>query len=81
MLQQEHLAFNARMRAEGHAVITRPVTGQPDESLRGINVFRTSVAKTRRLTQQGPSVQAGRPTVDVFTWLHACRFAGCASGG
>lgn len=68
-LQREHIAFNARMRAAGHALVTGPVSGQPDESLRGINVFRTSVDETRRLMEGDPSVRAGRLVVDVFTWL------------
>jgi hypothetical protein len=68
-LQQEHVAFNARMRQEGHALVTGPLRGQPDESLRGINIFRTSVEETRRLMDQDPSVRAGRLEVDVFTWL------------
>lgn len=68
-LQQGHLDFLARMRAAGHALITGPVTGQPDESLRGIAIYRTSVEETRRLAQQDPSVQAGRLVLDIFTWL------------
>jgi uncharacterized protein YciI len=68
-LQQRHLEFNARMREEGHALITGPLSGQPDESLRGIAVYRTSVEETRRLAEQDPSVQAGRLVLEVFTWL------------
>jgi hypothetical protein len=68
-LQLEHLAFNARMRAEGHAVITGPLRGQADESLRGIDVFRTSVEETRKLLQQDAMVKAGRLAVEVCTWL------------
>ena len=67
-LQQEHLAFNARMRAEGHALITGPVEGSMDESLRGVNLFRTSVEETRRLMESDASVRAGRLAVEVFTW-------------
>ena len=67
-LQAEHLAFNARMREAGHAVITGPLSGQPDESLRGINVFRTSIEETRRLAGQDPSVTAGRLAIEVCTW-------------
>jgi hypothetical protein len=68
-LQREHLAFNARMRAEGHAVITGPFTGQPDKTLRGIDVFRTSVEETRRLLQEDAMFKANWLTADVFTWL------------
>lgn len=68
-LQEEHVAFNTKMRDAGHAIITGPVSGQPDVSLRGINIFRTSVEETRELMEGDPSVRAGRLEVDVFTWL------------
>ena len=68
-LQQEHVAFNARMREAGHALITGPLSGQPDVNLRGINIFRTSVEDTMTLMEGDPSVRAGRLEVDVFTWL------------
>ena len=67
-LQQRHLAFYTKMREDGYVVLNGPFSGQPDESLRGIAVFRTSVEEARRLARQDPSVQAGRLVVDVFTW-------------
>lgn len=68
-LQEEHVAFNARMRAEGHAILTGPLRGQPDETLRGINVFRTPIDETRRLMEADASVRAGRLAFEVCTWL------------
>jgi hypothetical protein len=68
-LQQRHLAFLAGMREAGHALITGPLSGQPDESLRGIAIYRTSVEETLRLAGHDPSVQAGRLVLEVFTWL------------
>jgi uncharacterized protein len=68
-LQEQHLAFLARMREEGHALISGPLSGQSDDSLRGISVYRTSVAETLRLAEQDPSVHAGRLVLEVFTWL------------
>ena len=68
-LQREHVAFNARMRAEGHALISGPFTDQPDQSWRGISVFRTPVQRTRELLAGDPLGQAGRLEYDVFTWL------------
>ena len=68
-LQAEHLAFNARMRQAGHALFMGPFRDQPDPSLRGVSVYRTSLEETRRLCAQDPSVRAGRMKVDVFTWL------------
>ena len=69
MLQRQHVAFNARMREEGKAVVTGPFRGQPDPALRGINLFRTSVEETRDLMSQDPLVRAGRLEVDIFSWL------------
>jgi uncharacterized protein len=68
-LQERHLAFLARMREEGNTLASGPVTGQPDESLRGISIYRTSVDDARRLAGQDPSVVAGRLALEMFTWL------------
>ena len=67
-LQQDHLAFNAKMRAEGNVVFNGPVSDPPDQSLRGITIYRTSVEEARQLASQDPAVQAGRLAIDVFTW-------------
>lgn len=68
-LQRGHLAFNTRMREAGHALVNGPFQGQPDETWRGMGVYRTSLEETRRLLADDPSVQAGRMTFDLFTWL------------
>jgi hypothetical protein len=49
-------------------LITGPLSGQADQTLRGINVFRTSVEETRKLAEEDPSVRAGRLVIDVCTW-------------
>jgi uncharacterized protein YciI len=67
-LQEKHIAFHAKMREEGHVLFNGPLSGQPDESLRGITVYRTSVEEARRLAGQDPAGEAGRLAVDVFTW-------------
>jgi hypothetical protein len=56
------------MREAGHALVSGPFAGQPDESLRGLNIFRTSVDETRKLMESDASVRAGRLAFDVFTW-------------
>ena len=68
-LQRGHLAFNARMKEEGHALITGPFLDQPDVAWRGIGVFRTSVEETRKLLAGDPALSARRMEADVFTWL------------
>ena len=68
-LQAEHLAFNQRMRDEGHALLIGPLRDQPDASLRGVSVFRTSIEETRRLMEGDASVRAGRLAFELCTWL------------
>ena len=68
-IQRGHLAFNARMREAGHALVNGPFDGQPDITWRGMSVFRTSIEATRRLMADDPAIRARRMTFDVFTWL------------
>lgn len=68
-LQRAHLAFNTRMREAGHALVNGPFVDQPDQSWRGMSIFRTSIEETRALMADDPLVQAGRLTFDLFTWL------------
>ncbi len=67
-LQKRHLAYLGRLREEGHIVVNGPFEDQPDDSLRGLSIFRTSVEEARRLSSEDPSVKAGRLAVEVFTW-------------
>ena len=36
---------------------------------RGLAIYRTGLHETRRLTDQDPSVQAGRISIEAMTWL------------
>jgi uncharacterized protein YciI len=68
-IQGEHLAYHAELRAGGQVVTNGPVTGQPDESLRGLTFYRTgSVERSRELAEADPSVRAGRLAVEIMTW-------------
>ena len=68
-IQREHLAYHAGLRAAGQVVTNGPLTGQPDESLRGLTFYRTgSLDEARRLAEADPAVKAGRLVVDVMTW-------------
>jgi len=68
-IQQEHLAYLARLRESEHIVTNGPVTDQPDESLRGLAFYRTgSIEEARRIAEDDPAVLAGRLTVDIMTW-------------
>jgi uncharacterized protein YciI len=68
-LQAGHIAHLNAMRERGVLLAGGPFSDQPDETLRGLSLYTTDLEETRRLTQQDPSVQAGRLAVDVMTWL------------
>jgi uncharacterized protein len=71
-IQQEHLAYHARLRESGHVVTNGPLTDQPDESLRGLTFYRTgSLEEARRLAEADPAVKAGRLAVEVMNWYCA----------
>ncbi len=67
--QRDHLAYYARLRAEGTVVTNGPLLDQPDASLRALAFFRTgSLDTARHLAERDPAVQAGRFTVEVMTF-------------
>ena len=67
-LQRRHLAHLAAMHDAGHLLVYGPFSDQPDESLRGMCLYGTSLEHARELAEQDPSVRAGRLAVDVLTW-------------
>jgi uncharacterized protein len=67
-LQEQHLAHLDAMKEQGHLPVAGPFSDQPDETLRGFCLYRTSVEETRRLAESDPSVQAGRMAGDVMGW-------------
>jgi uncharacterized protein len=68
-LQAQHLGYLDSMRARGVLLVAGPFDEQPDESFRGLALYRTDIEETRGLAEADPSVQAGRMAVDVMTWL------------
>lgn len=67
-LQERHLAHLAAMREAGKLLVSGPFSDQPDESWRGMCVYRVPLEEARRLAEQDPSVRAGRLAVDALTW-------------
>jgi uncharacterized protein YciI len=68
-IQDEHLAYHARLREAGDIVTNGPVSDQPDGSLRGLAFYRTgSLARARQLAEADPAVRAGRLAVEIMTW-------------
>ena len=49
--------------------LSGPFRVPDDETKRGFSIYRTSLDETRRLTEDDPSIQAGRMSVEAMTWL------------
>jgi uncharacterized protein len=67
-IQGEHLGHLAALGAAGKLVGAGPFSDQPDESLRGLCFFATSVEEARELLARDPAVRAGRLEAEVMTW-------------
>ena len=70
-IQEQHLAHLAELHERGVLLLAGPFGDQPDDSLRGLCVFTTSVDETRELMGRDPAVLAGRLAVDVMSWWTA----------
>jgi uncharacterized protein len=66
-LQARHLAYWDSLYERG-LLVHGPVTGQPDQSIRGFALWRLPVDEVQRLVDLDPSAQAGRLEMEVFTW-------------
>jgi uncharacterized protein len=67
-LQDRHLAYRAELVRSGLVVANGPFDGQSDPSYRGMSVFACDPAEAARLSDQDPSVVAGRLAYDVMEW-------------
>ena len=67
-LQSQHLAYRAGLRDRGLIVANGPFLGQSDESLRGLSIFRCDPVEAAQLSEDDPSVIAGRLTYEVMEW-------------
>lgn len=68
-LQEAHLGHLRKMAEAGKMVVAGPLDDQPDQTLRGLCLYRVgSLAEARRLAQEDPAVKAGRLRVEVMTW-------------
>ena len=72
LLQHQHLGHLANMTEAGYLRVVGPIGEQPDDSLRGICIYRVgSIEEARRLAEMDPAVQAGQLTIEVMTWYTA----------
>lgn len=67
-LQRQHLAHLDRLAEADELLGAGPLSDQPDDSLRGLCFFATTVEEARRLVAEDPAVRAGRLGAEVMTW-------------
>jgi hypothetical protein len=67
-LQTRHLAYRAELGRRGLLVANGPFDAQSDPSFRGMSIFACEPAEAARLSDDDPSVRAGRLTYDVMEW-------------
>jgi uncharacterized protein YciI len=67
-LQARHLAYRAELKRRGVLVANGPLGEQSDIALRGLSIFACDLAEAARLSDDDPSVQAGRLAYDVMEW-------------
>lgn len=56
------------MHKAGKLVVAGPFEDQPDPRLRGMCLYRTSLAEAKALAEQDPAVKAGRLEVEALSW-------------
>jgi uncharacterized protein len=67
-LQESHQAHLRQLHESGHLIVMGPLLD--GGHIRGISIFKTTSAKeARALTEADPSVQAGRFTVELHSWM------------
>lgn len=67
-LQTRHLAYRAELRRQGVLVANGPLLEPSDPAYRGMSIFACDPAEAARLSDQDPSVAAGRLAYDVMEW-------------
>jgi uncharacterized protein YciI len=67
-LQRQHLGYLEAMRCHGFLLLSGPFADQPDESWRGLCIYRAPLDDARRLAENDPAVLRGRLAVTAFRW-------------
>ena len=68
-LQRQHLGHLESLRQRGKLLLSGPFDGQPDDSWRGLCVYRAPLDEARRLALTDPAVRGGRLGVVAFRWF------------
>ena len=67
-LQRQHLGHLEAMKRRGAMLLSGPFGNQPDESLRGLCIYRVGLDQARALAEEDPAVRRGRLRIVAFNW-------------
>ena len=67
-LQRQHLGYLEAMKRRGAMLLSGPFGNQPDESLRGLCIYRVGLDQARALAEEDPAVRRGRLRIVAFNW-------------
>ena len=67
-LQRQHLGHLEAMHRRGALLLWGPFSDQPDQTLRGICIYRLGLEEARHLAESDPIVRRGWLTVVAFKW-------------
>jgi len=67
-LQDAHLAFLAKLHAQGHLLAAGPVQGPPGSNVAGVCIYLGPVEEARARAANDPAVRAGEFDIELFSW-------------
>jgi uncharacterized protein YciI len=67
-LQRQHLGHLSAMQHRGALLASGPFSDQPDETLRGLCLYRAGLEDARRMAESDPAVRRGRLRIVAFKW-------------
>ncbi len=67
-VQDAHLAYLAKLHADGQLLAAGPVRGRPGAEVAGVCIFRCDAEESRSLVEADPAVRAGLYRIDVVSW-------------
>ncbi len=67
-LHDEHLAYLAQLRSDGHLLAAGPHSVPERPEVRGMSLFAVNAPTARSLAEADPAVIAGRFAIEVSTW-------------
>jgi uncharacterized protein len=67
-LQRQHLGHLEAMKRRGALLVSGPFSNQPDDTLRGLCIYRAGLDEAKAMAENDPAVRRGRLRIVAFSW-------------